>query len=162
MRRSITISVPFPRRSLHSGPRDYTLAGFHRQSLLSIIRDKLSDPSCCWSFRFKPYLLRWKCSSSANDIGVYGKLFHSQAFITAHRQLQDMPPDPATGGCTLPRRIVVLMFWSNATQLTSFGDAKLWPLYLYFGNESKYQRCTPTANLCSHVTYFQHVCVHAI
>ena len=51
------------------------------------------------------------------------------------------------------------MFWSDATQLTAFSDAKLWPLYIYFGNESKYQRCAPTANLCSHAAYFQTVCV---
>ena len=55
-----------------------------------------------------------------------------------------------------------MMFWSDATQLTAFGDAKLWPLYVYFGNESKYQRCTPTANLCSHAAYFQAVHVHVL
>ena len=47
------------------------------------------------------------------------------------------------------------MFWSDATQLTAFGDAKLWPLYVYFGNESKYERCTPIANLCLHAAYFR-------
>jgi hypothetical protein len=49
------------------------------------------------------------------------------------------------------------MFWSDATQLTSFGNAKLWPLYMYFGNESKYCRCKPTNHLCEHVAYFQTV-----
>lgn len=159
MRRTITISVPFPRRSLHPGPKDYTISDFYRRSLLSIIRDKLSDPVRCRSFRFEPYRLRWKRSSAADDIGVYGELFHSEAFVRAHRELQDMPPDNV-GGCTLPRRIVALMFWSDATHLTSFGDAKLWPLYVYFGNETKYQRCAPTAKFCSHVAYFQTVSFH--
>ncbi|KAF8440940.1 hypothetical protein L210DRAFT_3399951, partial [Boletus edulis BED1] len=86
-----------------------------------------------------PYLLQWKCSSSANDIGIYGELFYSQVFITEHRQLQNMAPDSANSGCTLPRHIVALMFWSDTTQLTSFGNANLWLLYLYFGNKSKYQ-----------------------
>ena len=36
------------------------------------------------------------------------------------------------------------MFWSDSTQLTQFGTAKLWPLYVFFGNESKYRRCQPT------------------
>lgn len=158
MRRNITISVPFPRRSLHPGPRDYTISNFYRRSLLSIIRDKLSDPLRCRSFRFEPYHLRWKRSSVDDDIRVYGELFYSQAFVTAHRELQDAVPDP---DCNLPRRIVALMFWSDATHLTSFGDAKLWPLYLFFGNESKYQRCSPTANLCSHAAYFQTVRVQS-
>lgn len=156
MQRNITISVPFSRRSLHPGPRDYTISSFHRRSLISIIRDKLSDPSRCRSFQFDPYILRWKRPSTAEEIGVYGELFCSEAFVSAHRQLQDVAPE-LTGGCTLPRRIVALMFWSDSTQLTSFGDAKLWPLYVYFGNESKYERCAPSANLCSHVAYFQTV-----
>ena len=154
-RRSITISVPFSRRSLHPGPRNYAILDFHRRCLLSII---LSDPICCKSFRFEPYSLRWKRSSRTDDVGVYGELFSSEAFINAHRDLQDVHLlDSAS--CTLPRRIVVLMFWSDATQLTAFGDAKLWPLYVYFGNESKYQHCTPTANRCSHAAYFRNVCL---
>ncbi|KAN0077361.1 hypothetical protein V8E55_011216 [Tylopilus felleus] len=75
--------------------------------------------------------------SGPDDIGVH-------AFVTAHRELQDTPSD-SVGSCTLPQHIVALMFC----------DAKLWPLYVYFGNESKYQRCAPTANLCSHAVYFQ-------
>jgi len=49
------------------------------------------------------------------------------------------------------------MLWSDATQLTAFGTAKLWPLYIYMGNESKYMRCQPLANLCSHAAYFHTV-----
>ena len=157
MQRDITISVPFSRCSLHPGPKSYTVSRFYRRSLISIICEALSDPIRCKSFRFEPYSLRWKHSCRIDDIGVYGELFSSQAFITAHRDLQDMRIDPT--GCILPRRIVALMFWSNATQLTAFGEAKLWPLYVYFGNESKYRRCTPSANLCSHAAYFQTVCI---
>ena len=155
MQRDITISVPFPRRSLHPGPKTYTVSRFYRRSLVSIICEALLNPIRCRSFRFEPYSLRWKRPCRVNDIGVYGDLFCSQAFITAHRDLQDACLESTT--CTLPRRIVALMLWSDATQLTAFRDAKLWPLYVYFGNESKYRRCTPTANLCSHAAYFQTV-----
>ena len=157
VRRDITISVPFPRRSLNPGPRNFTIVNFHRRCLLSIIREVLSDPGRCKTFRFEPYSLRWKRSYDADDIGVYGDLFSSQAFIAAHRDLQGVHLDYTN--CTLPWRIVALMFWSDATQLTTFRDAKLWPLYVYFGNESKYQRCAPTMNHCSHAAYFQTVCV---
>ena len=156
MQRDITISVPFPHRVLHPSPRTYTVSHFYRRSLVSIIREALSDPIRCRLFRFKPYSLRWKRSCTVDDIGVYGELFSSQAFITAHRDLQDARLDSTS--CTLPRCIVALMFWSDTTQLTAFRDAKLWPLYVYFGNESKYRHCTPTANLCSHAAYFQTVC----
>ena len=136
VRRTITISVPFSRRVLHPGPKNYTISNFYRWPLLSIIHETLSDPIRCRSFRFEPYSLRWHRSGADDAITVYGELFSSQAFITAHRDLQDIQLDST--GCTLPRRIVALMFWSDVTQLTVFGDAKLWPLYVYFGNESKY------------------------
>jgi hypothetical protein len=61
--------------------------------------------------------------------------------------------------CDLPRVVAGLMFWSDVTHLTSFGDAKIWPLYMFFGNESKYFRCKPSSNLCHHVAYFQSVSV---
>ncbi|KAG2049274.1 hypothetical protein BDR06DRAFT_991207, partial [Suillus hirtellus] len=47
------------------------------------------------------------------------------------------------------------MFWSDATQLMTFGNAKLWPIYMYFGNEPKYHRCRPSCHLGNHVAYFQ-------
>ena len=100
MQRSITISVPFPQLFLHPSPKNYTISNFYRQSLLSIICKMLSDPAHCRSFCFKPYLLRWQCSCGVNDIGVYGEIFSSQAFITAHCELQDIQLDPT--GCSLP------------------------------------------------------------
>ncbi|KAF8834538.1 hypothetical protein BDN67DRAFT_992644 [Paxillus ammoniavirescens] len=86
------------------------------------------------------------------DVRVYGKLYISEAFIKAQDQLLASPREP---GCDLPHCIAALMFWLDAMQLTSFGNAKIWPLYLYFGNQSKYMCCQPSSKLCSYVTYFQ-------
>lgn len=108
-------------------------------------------------FHLEPYELRWCPPHRDHDLRIYGELFTSSAFLEAHQELQDAPPE---AGCDLPRVVVALMFWSDATQLTAFGDAKLWPLYVYFGNESKYRRSEPTNNLCSHAAYFQVVGVH--
>jgi len=54
------------------------------------------------------------------------------------------------------------MFWSDATHLTNFSDAKLWPLYLFFGGDSKYLRCKPSCHLCEHIAYFQTVSQHVL
>ena len=94
----------------------------------------------------------WQPENCQPPIRVQGELYTSPVFINAHRELQDSPGEP---GCDLPRVIVAMMFWSDGTHLTSFGNAKLWPLYLYFGNDSKYRRCKPSCNLCDHVAYFQ-------
>ncbi|KAG2066725.1 hypothetical protein BDR04DRAFT_1120940 [Suillus decipiens] len=39
--------------------------------------------------------------------------------------------------------------------LTSFGNTKLWPTYMYFGNESKYHCCKLSCNISNHVVYFE-------
>jgi hypothetical protein len=49
------------------------------------------------------------------------------------------------------------MFASDETHLTSFGHAKVWPVYLFFGNESKYRRGKPSLHLCNHVAYLKKV-----
>ena len=153
-RSPITISVPFHCRMPNLGPCDYTVPDFHHRRLVSIIRKKLSDPHHHSIYHYEPYEFRWHPPNKARDVRVHGELYTSDAFIKAQEQLLASSHEP---DCDLPRCIAALMFWSDATQLTLFGSAKLWPLYLYFGNQSKYIRCQPSSNLCSHVAYFQSV-----
>ena len=122
-----------------------------------MIHKKVIDPWSHHAFHYKPYALHWHPPHKTHKIGVHGELIMSESFINAHNQLQNLPPEP---GCELPCRIVALMFWSDTTKLLAFVDAKLWPLYMYFRNESKYTRCQPSAHLCNHITYFQTVCLY--
>ena len=121
---------------------------------MSIIREKVLDPAHHKFFHYEPYELHWHPPHGSHDIRVHGELFTSKAFLEAHLDLQESLPEP---GCNLPRRIVALMFWSDAMQLTTFGDAKLWPVYVFFGNESKYERGQPSTHLCIHGAYLQAV-----
>ena len=157
----VSISVPYqPRRGVPSegqvGPRNYVVGEFHHRSLVSIIREKISGLSDSNLFHFEPYELLWQRPMDRNPIRVQGELYTSPAFINAHQELQNSPGEL---GCDLPRVIVSLMFWSDATQLTAFGNSQLWPLYLFFGNDSKYCRCRPSCHLCEHVAYFQKVSI---
>ncbi|KAJ7185362.1 hypothetical protein C8R46DRAFT_377085 [Mycena filopes] len=45
------------------------------------------------------------------------------------------------------------MFWSDSTHLANFGNAKLWPIYMLFGNLSKYIRAKPNSGAEHHVAY---------
>ncbi|KAH7904506.1 hypothetical protein BJ138DRAFT_1019068 [Hygrophoropsis aurantiaca] len=149
---NIQISVPFHKSSTSPGPKDYVAENFYHRSLVAVIRDKLENHTECEDFHFEPYELYWQPKPSGDPVRVHGELYTSPAFMEAHQKLQDLPYEP---GCSRPRVVVGLQFWSDATHLTSFGDAKLWPLYLWFGNESKYHRCMPSRHLCHHVAYFQ-------
>jgi hypothetical protein len=150
----VTISVPFHRHTDTPGPHEYSAPNFHHRTLVSLIREKIRNASHHPGFHYKPYELHWQPSDGDESTCVYGELYTSPAFIDAHNALQESPGEP---DCDLPRMVVALMFWSDATQLANFGDAKLWPLYMFFGNESKYQRGKPSSNRCEHVAYFESV-----
>lgn len=157
---SVTISVPYQSRrgapsESDSGPKNYTINNFYHRKLASVIKERILGLSGDHQFHFSPYEMHWKRNKSEKPIRIQGELFSSPEFIEADRDIQDMPGEP---GCDLQRVLVALMFWSDATQLTSFGSAKIWPLYMYFGNDSKYLRCKPSSHLCEHVAYFQSVC----
>ncbi|KIM74574.1 hypothetical protein PILCRDRAFT_14341 [Piloderma croceum F 1598] len=148
----IHISVPFHSRAKKPGLQNYHVGDLYHRSFVSVIREKLSKPEDVRHFHYEPYMLFWKSSDTSDNIRVHGELYTSPAFLEAHRELQDSPGEP---GCHLPWVVVAMMFASDATHLTSFGNKKLWPAYLYFGNESKYHRCKPTCHLCNHIAYFQ-------
>jgi hypothetical protein len=122
--------------------------------LVAVIREKLANARDNKLFHYEPYELCWNPPHLDGEVPIYGDMYTSPAFLEAHSQLQDLPGEP---GCDLPRVVVGLMFWSDATQLTTFGNAKLWPTYMYFANESKYRRCKPSCNLSNHVAYFETV-----
>jgi hypothetical protein len=152
----IKISVPFDRLTECPGVREYVVGSLHHRSLVSVIRDKISNPCASAHLHYEPYELLWQPTADKEEIRVQGELYTSPVFIDAHNALQNSPMEP---NCNLPRVVVALMFWSDATHLTNFGSAKLWPLYMFFGNESKYRRCTPSCNSCEHVAYFETVCL---
>jgi hypothetical protein len=150
----IKISVPFHRRMKSPGAQDYVGADLYHRSLVDVMKERIADPHMARHFHLEPYELFWKPTDEHQEVKIHGEIYASPAFLQAHQDLQNSPPEP---DCDLPRVVVALMFYSDSTHLTSFGHSQLWPCYLFFGNESKYRRCKPSCNLCSHVAYFQKV-----
>ncbi|KAF8427567.1 hypothetical protein L210DRAFT_3652625 [Boletus edulis BED1] len=46
-----------------------------------------------------------------------------------------------------------LMLWSDSTHLATFGHASAWPIYLLFGNLSKYARTRPEGGACHPIAF---------
>ncbi|KAG6912696.1 hypothetical protein DXG01_012806 [Tephrocybe rancida] len=164
----ISIEVPFHQRTKRKGTEPFLVGELYHRSIVAVIKeraaqaDKDQEP-----FYFQPFELLWRGPSEPREhpplsnepppqMRIYGELFTSDSFLSAHRELLQSPPEP---GCQAPRAIVALMMWSDATHLTSFGEAKLWPAYLFFGNNSKYSRCRPSRHLANHIAYFRKVFV---
>jgi hypothetical protein len=155
-RTPVSIEVPFSRTTEIPGPRVYEAAHLYHRSLVSVLREKLSNSRDNKLFHYEPYQLRWNPEHLDAEMSIHGDLYTSPVFHEAHMELQESVGEP---GCDLPQVVAGIMLWSDATQLTSFGNAKLWPTYMYFGNESKYRRCKPSCNLSNHVAYFETVCL---
>lgn len=150
----ITIGVPFTQRAKNPGPKNYTISGFYHRSLTSVIKEKLGNKAECEHFHYEPFELYWHPKGGKLEGRVYGELYSSPEFIKVHDELQESTREAE---CKLPKVVLALMFWSDTTHLTSFGKAQLWPLYMGFGNESKYRRCRPSLHLLNHVAYFEKV-----
>jgi hypothetical protein len=149
---AISILVPFHRRMAIPGPQRYLAGELYHRSIISVIRERVTNDDK--DFHYEPHELLWKSSKDAEEIRIHGELYTSATFLSEHKKLLESPGEP---GCDAPRAVVALMFWSDATHLTSFGNAKLWPCYMFFGNESKYRRAKPSCHLGNHVAYFQTV-----
>ncbi|KIO28459.1 hypothetical protein M407DRAFT_22354 [Tulasnella calospora MUT 4182] len=145
----ISITVPLPK----SPPQSFSIPSLHHRNLMAVIRDTFSHDPAARNFCYQPYreYCKWPenyLSTNEVDERLYGELYSSDAFNAEHEKLQTIPTQDS-----YPKAIAALMFWSDSTHLAQFGQAKLWPLYLYFGNQSKYERSRPTSNAAHHVAY---------
>ncbi|KJA15771.1 hypothetical protein HYPSUDRAFT_148690, partial [Hypholoma sublateritium FD-334 SS-4] len=130
----------------------FTVSGLLHRSIVSVIKSTFSDPAS-HSFHYTPFRSYWCSNSTEGETQaqrVYDELYSSDAMIDAHIKLQNQAPEQ---GCNLERIIAGVMFWSDSTHLASFGTASLWPIYLYFGNQSKWIRGKPKAAACHHIAY---------
>lgn len=133
----------------------FKVPGLHHRSLVDVIKTAYSDPAST-SFHYVPFKSFWKDPSTSDSLPqrVYDELYSSDAMIEAYTKLQQQPPEL---GCSLERVIASLMLWSDSTHLANFGTASLWPLYLFFGNQSKWVRGKPKSASCHHVAYIPKV-----
>lgn len=148
----IKLQVPFRGRRA----KEFSAGTFHHRKLLSVIKEKIADASQDQHRRYRSFEWRWRPPGNAEGIRIYGELYTSEEYIRVEKDVHNINlPDPSDN--QLERVVLALMFWTDATLLANFGTAKLWPCYMFFGNDSKYRRAKVSLNLCNHVAYFEEV-----
>ncbi|CAK5284581.1 unnamed protein product [Mycena citricolor] len=146
---SVTITVPSGSPDVPS--RSFAIPGLQFRSLTSVIKAAFADPISA-HFHFSPFKLYH------DDTRVYTEVYNSDAFIEEHDKIQrmgELPPDEPE--CKLEKVVAAMMQWSDSTHLTNFGVAKLWPIYVLFGNLSKYMRSKPGFGAEHHLAYIPSV-----
>ncbi|KIJ29828.1 hypothetical protein M422DRAFT_187908 [Sphaerobolus stellatus SS14] len=147
-RRNVKVSISIPEgKKFWTTPQGhkFEISGLHYRSITAIVKNVYSSAR---NIHFSPFELFYRKSDAPDDVEqVYGELYSSPAYIEAQRKLEHLPK------IAYERIIAPLMFWSDSTHLTSFGSAKLWPIYMLFGSQSKLLRGRPSAHLCHHLAY---------
>ncbi|KAJ3768912.1 hypothetical protein FB446DRAFT_706633 [Lentinula raphanica] len=150
---SVDIEVPSGDKNIP--PKTFSIPGLLYRTPLSVIRAAFTGP-LGKHFHFTPFRLFQKLPSSddsQHEEGqrVYTDLYNSDAFLREHDRVQRAPTDDPE--CKREKVVAALMCWSDATQLANFGTAKLWPIYMLFGNLSKYLRASPSSGAVNHLAY---------
>ena len=146
---SVDILVPTRERDPDGNGQLFTIPGLFHCSLTSVIHAVFTVKAAKW-FHLTPFTRIWKSPSTGQEQRLYDELYTSDAWIAAQDDLQKQQLD---NGCTLERVIAGLMFWSDATHLAQFGNASAWPVYLFFGNQSKYIRGRPNSGACHPIAF---------
>jgi Plavaka transposase len=123
------------------------------RSLVEIIKAAFKSPQSR-NFHYEPFFAYHTQTNPDGlkfDERIYDELYASDAWMEEHIAISKLEGDD------LPRAIAALMFASDATHVSQFGQSKMWPLYLFFGNLSKWFRCKPSTHSCHHVAHIPSV-----
>lgn len=154
---SVHIPLPCEKQKIASegaAPKFQADGVFYRKPL-EIMRAALADPSI-ETYHWTPFQEYWKPTDDASPERIYSELYNSDAFITEHRRVVQL--NAGTANSHLEIVVISIMFWSDSTHLANFGTASLWPIYMYFGNQSKYIRSKVASfNSAHHLAYIPKV-----
>lgn len=147
---SVEIDVPSGDAGVPS--RKFSIPGLFYRKLTSVIQSAFSQPLAS-KFHFSPYRLVHQSPNSDKQERLFCELYDSDAFLEEHDKVQRAPLPADDSDCKREKVVAALMLWSDSTHLANFGTAKMWPLYMLFGNLSKYIRTQPNSGACHHMGY---------
>jgi hypothetical protein len=153
------IDIPVPcvgHKQKESDAPVFTVKGLLYRDLVEVIAEQLKNPETFKEMFLQPFSEHWKPAEDDTPVRVYGEVYSSDAMLSAHHKLleklQNLPrPRPEAF-------LVALMLASDSTFLTQFSQASMWPIYMFFGNTSKYIRSSPDSLSAHHVAYLPKVC----
>jgi hypothetical protein len=144
------VRINVPSGSKLVSPRTFSIPGLYYRQITTLIKESFESPIFS-KFHLSPFKLFRQHANHEHSERVYSEMYDSDVFLEEHDKVQRAPSDDPT--CKREKVVAALMFWSDATHLATFGTAKLWPIYMLFGNLSKYIRCQPNSGATKHVAY---------
>ena len=95
---------------------------------------------------------------------MYSEIYNSDAMLIEDDRIQTKARVDREAGDTpdMEYAVAPILLYSDSTHLTSFGTAALWPIYVFFGNLSKYIRARPNSFAAHHLAYIPSVRLHPL
>jgi Plavaka transposase len=153
---SVRIRMPLDKTKMaESDAAEHEVAGVFHRDLVDVITS-VYQSDAVRSFDHIPFKQFWKPSEDGPPERLYGEIFTSDVLLDADKDICTCVPsleDPPE----LEAISVPLLLYSDSTHLANFGTASCWPVYMFFGSESKYVRATPTSSACHHIAYMPSV-----
>ncbi|KAI0362987.1 hypothetical protein BV20DRAFT_959211, partial [Pilatotrama ljubarskyi] len=163
-----SINIPLPRTNTqHTSEADaphFTVEGLYHRRLVHVIRGIAADKHFAERHHWNPHKAFWKPTTTstgplksqstpeAPPIRIYTDTYNSDAAYEEAEKIRNQPRNPSDDA-DVEYTVFPIHLWSDATHLTNFGSASLWPIYLYFGSLSKYVRGMPTEFAAHHLAY---------
>jgi hypothetical protein len=157
----VTIRVPcMGYKQREEDAPEFTVDGVYYRDIVEVITRELTDPDSFEMIHIKPFEEWWQPTDDRNPVRVYSEIYTSDAMLQFERELKENLK--TLSGPQLETFIISVLLYSDATNLTQFSNASLWPMYAYVGNTSKYIRAQPNSFSAHHIAYFPTVWVLSV
>lgn len=154
-----SLEIPLPCEKVkfpsEAGAPKFMVHGLHYRKFTEVIKSAYEEVPAKF-FHTAPFKLFWQPDKSRPPERIISELYTADAML--HEQARITDDAPHVPGCALEMVIAAIMLWSDSTHLANFGNAALWPVYMFIGNLSKYTRMKPTSFSAHHLAYIPKVC----
>lgn len=127
---------------------------FHYRKITQVIQSALAE-SRAEMFHTFPFKAYWQPSPGKPEERIYSEIYTGDFWNAEYQKIQEIPCSDELSN--VEKFIVAILIWSDSTSLAQFGNAELWPIYLYIGNQSKYERAKPNSLSSHHLAYLPKV-----
>ena len=134
--------------------------GLYHRRITDIVRSVCASTATA-SFHFTPFTMHWTPDSDKphDHERVYADTYMSDSMLRAQTEVDALP---RAEGDAKERVVLGLMLASDSAQLTSFGLASVWPVYIMFANQPKQDRVRPSCHAVHHLAYVPSVSILSI
>jgi len=132
---------------------------FHYRKITQVIQAALAEQGAekFHTFPFKPY---WQPSPGEPEERIYSEVLTGDIWNAEYEKICGTPRSGENSA--LECFIIRLLIWLDSTSLAQFRNAELWPIYLYIGNQSKYEWAKPNSFSSHHLAYLLKVIISPV